>query len=79
MSLQLYDTLRRSEVPFEPRIEGEASLYVCGPTVQADAHVGHGRLAVVTDVLRRHLAATGYAVTFVQNVTDIDDKIILRA
>jgi cysteinyl-tRNA synthetase len=79
LSLQLYDTLRRSEVPFEPRTEGEASLYVCGPTVQADAHVGHGRLAVVTDVLRRHLAATGYAVTFVQNVTDIDDKIILRA
>jgi cysteinyl-tRNA synthetase len=79
LSLQLYDTLRRSEVPFEPRTEGEASVYVCGPTVQADAHVGHGRLAVVTDVLRRHLDATGYAVTFVQNVTDIDDKIILRA
>jgi cysteinyl-tRNA synthetase len=79
LSLQLYDTLRRAEVPFEPRTEGEASVYVCGPTVQADAHVGHGRLAVVTDVLRRHLAATGYAVTFVQNVTDIDDKIILRA
>jgi cysteinyl-tRNA synthetase len=79
LSLQLYDTLRRTEVPFEPRIEGEASVYVCGPTVQADAHVGHGRLAVVTDVLRRHLDASGYAVTFVQNVTDIDDKIILRA
>jgi cysteinyl-tRNA synthetase len=79
LSLQLYDTLRRAEVPFEPRTEGEASVYVCGPTVQADAHVGHGRLAVVTDVLRRHLDATGYAVTFVQNVTDIDDKIILRA
>jgi cysteinyl-tRNA synthetase len=79
LSLQLYDTLRRTEVPFEPRVEGEASVYVCGPTVQAAAHVGHGRLAVVTDVLRRHLAASGYAVTFVQNVTDIDDKIILRA
>jgi cysteinyl-tRNA synthetase len=79
LSLQLYDTLRRAEVPFEPRIEGEASVYVCGPTVQAEAHVGHGRLAVVTDVLRRHLTASGYAVTFVQNVTDIDDKIILRA
>jgi cysteinyl-tRNA synthetase len=79
LSLQLYDTLRRTEVPFEPRTAGEASLYVCGPTVQAEAHVGHGRLAVVTDVLRRHLDASGYAVTFVQNVTDIDDKIILRA
>ncbi|MTV25049.1 cysteine--tRNA ligase [Nitriliruptoraceae bacterium ZYF776] len=79
MSLHLYDTLRREKVPFVPRTEGEASVYVCGPTVQADAHVGHGRLAVVTDVLRRHLAASGYAVRFVQNVTDIDDKIILRA
>jgi cysteinyl-tRNA synthetase len=79
LSLHLYDTLRRAEVPFEPRVEGEASVYVCGPTVQAEAHVGHGRLAVVTDVLRRHLAASGLRVTFVQNVTDIDDKIILRA
>jgi cysteinyl-tRNA synthetase len=79
LSLQLYDTLRRAKAPFEPRTEGRASMYVCGPTVQADAHVGHGRLAVVTDVLRRHLAASGYAVTFVQNITDIDDKIILRA
>jgi cysteinyl-tRNA synthetase len=79
LSLQLYDTLRRAEVPFEPRVAGEASVYVCGPTVQAEAHVGHGRLAVVTDVLRRHLAASGLHVTFVQNVTDIDDKIILRA
>jgi cysteinyl-tRNA synthetase len=79
MSLVLYDTLRRDKQPFEPRIEGHASVYVCGPTVQSDAHVGHGRLAVVTDVLRRYLAYSGYDVTFVQNVTDIDDKIILRA
>jgi cysteinyl-tRNA synthetase len=79
MSLVLYDTLRRDKHPFEPRLEGQASVYVCGPTVQADAHVGHGRLAVVTDLLRRYLAYSGYAVTFVQNVTDIDDKIILRA
>ncbi len=79
MSLVLYDTLRRDEVPFEPRIEGEVSIYSCGPTVQGDAHIGHGRFAVVSDVLRRHLQHQGYRVTFVQNVTDIDDKIILRA
>jgi cysteinyl-tRNA synthetase len=79
LSLQLYDTLERAKAPFVPRVEGEAAVYVCGPTVQADAHIGHGRLAVVTDVLRRHLTASGYRVTFVQNVTDIDDKIILRA
>jgi cysteinyl-tRNA synthetase len=79
MALHLYDTLRRAKVPFEPREEGRASVYVCGPTVQAEAHVGHGRLAVVTDVLRRYLGFRGDDVTFVQNVTDIDDKIILRA
>ena len=79
MSLVLYDTLRRSEVAFEPRIEGEASIYSCGPTVQGDAHIGHGRYSVVSDVLRRYLDFQGYRVTFVQNVTDIDDKIILRA
>jgi cysteinyl-tRNA synthetase len=79
VSLHLYDTLRRAEVPFEPREDGKASIYVCGPTVQAEAHVGHGRLAVVTDVLRRYLTYRGLDVTFVQNVTDIDDKIVLRA
>jgi cysteinyl-tRNA synthetase len=79
MALVLYDTLRREKVPFEPRDEGKVAMYVCGPTVQADAHVGHGRAAVVFDVMRRHLAWTGYEVTYVQNVTDVDDKIILRA
>jgi len=79
MSLVLYDTLQRAKRPFEPREEGKASLYVCGPTVQSDAHIGHGRAAVVFDVLRRYLAASGYEVRFVQNVTDIDDKIIMRA
>ena len=79
MTLSLYDTLTREQRPFEPREEGRASLYVCGPTVQGDAHIGHGRAAVVFDVLHRYLAWSGYAVTFVQNVTDIDDKIILRA
>jgi cysteinyl-tRNA synthetase len=79
MSLVLYDTLSRDERPFVPRDEGKASLYVCGPTVQADAHVGHGRAAVVFDVLRRYLAACGYEVTLVRNVTDVDDKIIIRA
>ncbi len=79
MTLSLYDTLTREQRPFEPREEGRASLYVCGPTVQGDAHIGHGRAAVVFDILHRYLAWSGYAVTFVQNVTDIDDKIILRA
>ncbi len=79
MALTLYDTLTRAERPFEPREAGKASMYVCGPTVQGDAHIGHGRAAVVFDVLRRYLIWTGYEVTAVQNVTDVDDKIILRA
>jgi cysteinyl-tRNA synthetase len=79
MSLVLYDTLQRAKIPFVPREEGKASLYVCGPTVQSDAHIGHGRASVVFDVLRRYLMASGYEVRFVSNVTDIDDKIILRA
>ena len=79
MSLVIYDTLRREKVPFRPREEGKASIYVCGPTVQADAHVGHGRYAVVFDVLRRWLIASGYEVLYVTNITDVDDKIIMRA
>ncbi len=77
--LHLYDTLTREKREFEPREEGKASLYVCGPTVQADAHIGHGRGMVVFDVLRRHLAWSGSEVMLVQNITDVDDKIILRA
>ena len=79
MSLHLYDTLRREKVPFEPRDEGKVSIYVCGPTVQAPPHIGHGRATVVFDVLRRHLVATDHEVLHVANVTDVDDKIILRA
>jgi cysteinyl-tRNA synthetase len=79
MALVLYDTLTRAKRPFEPREAGKASLYICGPTVQSDAHIGHGRATVVFDLLRRHLAWSGYEVMHVSNVTDIDDKIILRA
>ncbi len=79
MALQLYDSLRREQLDFEPRDPGKASLYVCGPTVQGAPHVGHGRANVVFDVLRRWLEWSGYDVTHVSNVTDIDDKIILKA
>ncbi len=79
MPLVLHDTLRRAEVEFVPAVEGRVGMYVCGPTVQAEPHVGHGRAAVVFDLLRRHLRHSGLEVRFVQNITDIDDKIILRA
>jgi cysteinyl-tRNA synthetase len=77
--LSFFDTLVGAKVPFTPRDPGAVSLYVCGPTVYDAPHVGHGRSALVFDVLRRYLAWRGFAVTHVSNVTDVDDKIIARA
>ena len=76
MSLRLYDTRTRGVRPFVPLREGHVGIYVCGPTVQAAPHVGHLRSAVAMDVLHRWLLARGEQVTFVRNVTDVDDKII---
>jgi len=77
--LRLYDTALGRVEPLELRRPGELSLYVCGPTVYADPHVGHGRFALVWDVLARYARWSGLAVRYVSNVTDIDDKIIARA
>ena len=79
MSLRLYDTAARAVRDFTPLRAGRASLYVCGLTVQGPPHVGHIRAAVSFDVLRRWLAASGLEVTYVRNVTDIDDKILAKA
>ncbi|RZS57296.1 cysteinyl-tRNA synthetase [Microcella putealis] len=76
MSIRLYDSLQQAVVDFTPREPGRASMYVCGPTVQSAPHIGHLRSALVYDLWRRWLAARGYAVTFIRNVTDIDDKIL---
>jgi cysteinyl-tRNA synthetase len=78
-NMQLYNTLERATVPFTPSDPDRVSIYVCGPTVQSEPHLGHGRSAVVFDVLRRYLTWLGFEVDFVSNVTDIDDKIINRA
>jgi cysteinyl-tRNA synthetase len=78
-SMHLYNTLARATVPFTSSQPGKVSIYLCGPTVQSEPHLGHGRSAVVFDVLRRYLTWIGYEVEFVRNVTDIDDKIINRA
>ncbi len=76
MTLRLYDTATRTVRPFAPLVPGQAGVYVCGPTPQAEPHVGHLFSAVTLDVLHRWLLASGLAVTFVRNVTDVDDKII---
>ncbi|MDG2114660.1 MAG: cysteine--tRNA ligase, partial [Actinomycetota bacterium] len=79
MALQIYDTMQRRKVPFEPRTAGQVSMYVCGPTVYDVPHLGHGRTALTYDVIRRYLSWDGYEVIVASNVTDIDDKIIARA
>jgi cysteinyl-tRNA synthetase len=79
MSLRLHDTLSDQKLPFETAQPGHARIYVCGPTVYDYAHLGHVRCYVVYDVLVRHLRATGTRVTYVRNITDIDDKILARA
>ncbi len=79
MTFRLYDTATRSVRDFVPLEEGKAGIYVCGLTVQSEPHVGHVRSAVNFDVLRRWLTHQGYDVTFIRNVTDIDDKILTKS
>ncbi len=77
--MTIYDSVQKTKLRFEPQVEGKVSLYVCGPTVYDDAHLGHAKSALVFDLLRRVLEAEGYEVTFARNITDIDDKIINKA
>jgi cysteinyl-tRNA synthetase len=79
VALRIYDTARRDVVDFVPLVEGQAGVYVCGLTVQSEPHVGHIRSGVNFDVLRRWLEVSGYAVTFIRNTTDIDDKILTKS
>jgi len=78
-TLNLYNTLTRTISPFKPIKKGEVGIYLCGATVQAPPHIGHIRSGVNFDILRRWLIASGFNVTFVRNVTDIDDKILHKA
>ncbi|QOC90037.1 cysteine--tRNA ligase [Micromonospora craniellae] len=79
MTLRLYDTATRSVRDFVPREAGKVGVYLCGLTLQAAPHIGHLRSGVNYDVLRRWLLAAGFEVTFVRNLTDIDDKILVKA
>lgn len=77
--MKLYNTLTRKKEEFIPLIEGKVKIYACGPTVYNYIHIGNSRPLCVFDVLRRYLEYIGYNVTFVQNFTDVDDKIIRKA
>ena len=79
MALKLNNTLTRKIEEFQPLLPGEVSIYCCGVTVYDLCHLGHARSYIAWDVLRRYLTFSGYKVTFVQNYTDIDDKILNRA
>lgn len=77
--IRLYDTRQHKKVDFVPIHEGEVRMYVCGPTVYNRIHIGNARTFISFDMIRRYLEWAGFTVTFVQNVTDVDDKIINRA
>jgi len=79
MSLRIYNTLSRELEDFSPLQPGQVRMYVCGMTVYDLCHIGHARMMMAFDVVQRWLRASGYAVTYVRNITDIDDKIIARA
>jgi cysteinyl-tRNA synthetase len=79
VSLRLYNTSSREIRDFVPLREGQVGIYHCGLTVQSAPHVGHIRKEVVFDVLRRWFERSGYAVTVIANVTDIDDKILVKS
>jgi len=79
MSLRIFNSLSRQVEPFVPRVAGQVGLYVCGMTIYDLCHVGHARMMMSFDVVQRWLKASGLAVTYVRNITDIDDKIIRRA
>jgi cysteinyl-tRNA synthetase len=77
--LNVYDSLTRAARPFEPLVPGKVGIYVCGQTVYDAPHLGHARKEIGFDIVVRWLEASGYDVTYVRNITDIDDKIIERA
>ncbi len=76
--LHLFDSVKKEKILFEPILNNDVKVYVCGPTVYDDAHLGHARSAIAFDLLHRVLKANNYNVTMTKNFTDIDDKIIKK-
>ena len=79
MTLQIYNTLSKAKEPLRPLVDNQVRMYVCGMTVYDFCHIGHARVMVAFDVVARWMRARGYDLTYVRNITDIDDKIIRRA
>src|SRR6266849_3692435 len=79
MPLRVYNTLTRMKEPFETVQPGKVGMYVCGPTVYKPSHIGHMVGPVIFDAVKRYLTYLGYQVTWVVNITDVDDKLIVRA
>src|SRR6266511_135481 len=79
MALRVYNTLTRQKVPFQTVIPGKVTMYVCGPTVYKPSHIGHMVGPVIFDTIKRYLTYLGYEVAWVVNITDVDDKLIVRA
>ncbi len=79
MSLSIYNTLSRKKEPFEPVTPGKIGIYLCGPTVYKPSHVGHAVGPIIFDAIKRYLVYLGYEVTWVVNITDVDDKLIIEA
>jgi len=79
MPLRVYNTLTRQKEDFQTVVPGKVGMYLCGPTVYKPSHIGHMVGPVIFDTVKRYLAYSGYAVKFVINITDVDDKLIVRA
>ena len=79
MPLRIYNTLSQTKEPFQTVAPGQVGMYVCGPTVYSPSHIGHMVGPVIFDTIKRYLVYLGYEVTWVVNITDVDDKLIVQA
>ena len=77
-SIRIYNTLSKKKEPFETLEPGKVGIYLCGPTVYKEAHIGHMVGPVIFDTVKRYLTYCGYQVTWIVNITDIDDKLIAQ-